>query len=304
MPSSATSAAISNNPLLVKDSVGKSRPTVYDLPGQNHVYGKKVERNPEECAAQVLQNWNVKAKSKHAVPALDYISMNRNTAKQGISSPSEIRQYRKSHPIRMKIGESNISRGLNGANGGSNNGDALTSAEIRKQRLLGPLPHEKDPNFTYGEPTRPSTPVALLMTDVYQREWIEEQERRVQEKQTREKEKAKTKQTKTVTPAKVPLPKKQVLVDKDPKTLFKMSKFKSAGPKITSWRTSDDPALNFQSTKVVQLSFKNGGKSGNAGNIGADQVEYEEGGAGEQRQDDVAAAAEPAAKVEKGVRFA
>ena len=40
-----------NNPLLVKVTVGKNRPTVYDLPGQDHVYGKIIERDPEECAA-------------------------------------------------------------------------------------------------------------------------------------------------------------------------------------------------------------------------------------------------------------
>jgi hypothetical protein len=39
------------NPLLVKVAVGKNRPTVYDLPGQDHVYGKIIERDPEECAA-------------------------------------------------------------------------------------------------------------------------------------------------------------------------------------------------------------------------------------------------------------
>ena len=39
------------NPLLVKVTVGKNRPTVYDLPGQDHVYGKIIERDPEECAA-------------------------------------------------------------------------------------------------------------------------------------------------------------------------------------------------------------------------------------------------------------
>jgi hypothetical protein len=43
---------VTHNPLLVKDSVGKTRPTVYDLPGVHHVYGKKIERDPQECAAQ------------------------------------------------------------------------------------------------------------------------------------------------------------------------------------------------------------------------------------------------------------
>ena len=83
------------------------------------------------------------------------------------------------------------------------------------------------------------------MTDQYQREWIDSQERRAAERQALEKvilttiilddfnltvisqEKARRKQSKTVKPAKVTLPKKKVLVDKDPKSLFRMSKFRS-----------------------------------------------------------------------------
>jgi predicted Rossmann fold nucleotide-binding protein DprA/Smf involved in DNA uptake len=72
------------------------------------------------------------------------------------------------------------------------------------------------------------------MTDQYQREWIEEHESKIAEKQALEKEKAKKKQTKTVTPAKKKLPKKATIVDKDPKSLFKMSKFTAIGPKISS----------------------------------------------------------------------
>ena len=44
-------ARFPNNPLLVRDTVGKKRPTVYELPPEDHVYGKKIDRDPEECAA-------------------------------------------------------------------------------------------------------------------------------------------------------------------------------------------------------------------------------------------------------------
>ncbi|KAI8851866.1 hypothetical protein BC829DRAFT_99044 [Chytridium lagenaria] len=230
MRSSGSSSKTTHNPLLVRDSVGKTRPSVYDLPEASHVYGKKVERNPEETAAQVLQHWNVKATSKHAIPALDYITMNRNTAKQGINSPKEIRDYRKGHPVRMKVGDNAVYAKLNTATNGE------TSAELRRQRLIGPLPSDHDKAFAYGKPTRPSTPVACLMTDVYQREWIEDQEKREKERETVERERTKRKQTKTVTPAKVSLPKKILLIDKDPNTLFKLSKFQKRKPKISSLR--------------------------------------------------------------------
>ncbi|KAI9350338.1 hypothetical protein BDR26DRAFT_915233 [Obelidium mucronatum] len=232
-------SSFTSNPLLVKDSVGKTRPTVFDLPGDDHIYGKKVDRNPEECAAQVLQHWNVKATSKHAVPALDYITMNRNTAKQGILSPRAIRDYRKEHPVRMKIGDHNLF-GSDGVGAAGANGEALTSAEARKMKLLGTLPHDNDPNFVYGMPTRPSTPVAYLMTDKYQREWIAQEVKRNAMSTQHEKKRLKKKTLATPSQRRSDImenkPKKLLLVDKDPKTLFKMTKFLSQGPKISSWR--------------------------------------------------------------------
>ncbi|KAJ3105079.1 hypothetical protein HDU97_008483 [Phlyctochytrium planicorne] len=242
----SSSTKFSNNPLLVRDTVGKPRPTVYDLPASDHVYGKKVERNPEETAAQVLQHWNVKAKSKHAIPALDYITMNRNTAKQGINSPKEIREYRKSHPVRMKVGDNEVYAKLNTATNGE------TSAELRKQRLIGPLPSDHNRDFAYGKPTRPSTPVSRLMTDTYQRDWIEEQEKRAKERDLVERERAKRKQTKTVTPAKVSLPKKALMIDKDPKSLFKLSKFQKVEPKISSSRTTATKSAGSKPTETAK----------------------------------------------------
>ncbi|KAJ3022549.1 UNVERIFIED_CONTAM: hypothetical protein HDU68_009052 [Siphonaria sp. JEL0065] len=184
-------SSFTSNPLLVKDSVGKTRPTVFDLPGDDHIYGKKVERNPEECAAQ---------------------------AKQGILSPRAIRDYRKEHPVRMKIGDHNLF-GSDGVGAAGPNGEALTSAEARKMKLLGTLPHDNDPNF---------------------REWIAQEVKRNALSTQQEKERLKKKILTTPAQRKSDIleskPKKVLLVDKDPKTLFKMSKFLSQGPKISSWR--------------------------------------------------------------------
>jgi hypothetical protein len=36
------------NPLLVKSTVGKARPSVYNLPPDDHVYGMPIYRNPTE----------------------------------------------------------------------------------------------------------------------------------------------------------------------------------------------------------------------------------------------------------------
>jgi hypothetical protein len=44
-------ASVKKNVLLVKAEVGKARPTVYDLPETNHIYGKQIARDPDNCAS-------------------------------------------------------------------------------------------------------------------------------------------------------------------------------------------------------------------------------------------------------------
>jgi hypothetical protein len=50
-PRKSSKGAKQHNPLLVKGDVGKIRPTVYDLPVDDHIYGKAVIRDPLENAA-------------------------------------------------------------------------------------------------------------------------------------------------------------------------------------------------------------------------------------------------------------
>lgn len=67
--------------------------------------------------------------------------------------------YNTTHPITVKASE--IGRSTAGC------------VAMAKQRRRGPLPSDKT-DFVYGLPTRPSTPVARLMTDVYQKLWLAE----------------------------------------------------------------------------------------------------------------------------------
>ncbi|KAJ3130561.1 hypothetical protein HK100_007989 [Physocladia obscura] len=81
------------------------------------------------------------------------------------------------------------------------------------------------------------------MTDKYQREWIQ-----AEAKRNALKKKSLTSKTRKIlagggsnTTSKAIIndkPKRILIVDKDPKTLFKMSKFLKQGPKISSWRNT------------------------------------------------------------------
>lgn len=229
---------VNNNPLLVKGIVGKTRPTVFDLPAPDHIYGKSIDRNPDETAAKALHQWHVKANSKHAIPSLDYISMNRYSLSNGITNSAEIREFRKEHPVRMKVGDHSVMSTI-GDNNNSATAEISCAAALRKKRGSGPLPSDHDGLFTYGKATRPSTPVSRLMTDFYQREWMEEQDRRYQ-KEVKEKEKTRRKNIHKSVESRLHKPiKHQTIFERDVSTLFKMSKFKNVPAAISCWRNGN-----------------------------------------------------------------
>lgn len=66
--------------------------------------------------------------------------MNRNSAKQGIISPKEIRKYRKGYPVRLKEWDHSMYKNNQEVGGFT--------------RARAPLPSDANPNFTYGKPTR------------------------------------------------------------------------------------------------------------------------------------------------------
>jgi hypothetical protein len=177
----------------------------------------------------VLQQWNVKATSKNIVPALDYITMNRNSAKSGIISAKEIRKHRQEHPIRLCKGNGSMFKG---------NQEGVTS------RIRCPLPSDKNPNFTYGKPTRyniitrPSTPVAMLTTHRFQQEQSTKNEKVANVLSKGKKGLNKN----NVVLNRKSVPRKLKLIDKPVNELFKMSKFKKI-PAIVGCHRFSKPHL-------------------------------------------------------------
>ncbi|KAI8592695.1 hypothetical protein BDZ88DRAFT_407329 [Geranomyces variabilis] len=239
-----SSGRLTNNVLLVHSSVGKTRPSVYSLPGMNHIYGKRVERDGSGCA-EVLQHWHVHTNprdSSNAPRMLNYVAMNRGAAKDGIVSPRDLRAYRKLHPIRINVS-------MSGRGGSSDNDEGSGGVKTVHGGALyrkAPIPSDGDPRFTYGKPTRPSTPVADLMTDRYQREWLVQQERRLAEANRAPKNKPKNPPTKSSpTNQSRSSPKILSIAERDPRTLWKLSKFTHVPAHLDTWRAKSDPALQF-----------------------------------------------------------
>jgi hypothetical protein len=92
---------------------------------------------------------------------------------------------------------------------------------------------------------RPSTPVARLMTDQFQREWLANVEKANAEREavakvcylTQERTRKKHHQKKAVTHQPI-VKKHSTVLEKDVNTLFKMSKFKKVPAKLSTHRTT------------------------------------------------------------------
>ncbi|KAJ2997586.1 hypothetical protein HDV02_005398 [Globomyces sp. JEL0801] len=222
------------NPLLVKSVVGKIRPTVYDLPSEGHVFGKPIIRNPVE---------------------------NAETANQKIITPKEIRKYRKEYPVRLKegLGENSLYK--------THKPDANNIEVIGGfTRSRAPLPSDTNPMFAYGKPTRyndiliylfrPSTPVARLMTDQYQREWASHvSESDSSKKKIQHEKEVKKKNSKLSVPHQKSAPKHKSIFEKNPSDLFKMSKFRKVPATVVCRReepaNKEKPSENF-----IRLNIK------------------------------------------------
>lgn len=96
-----------------------------------------------------------------------------------LKSPKEIRVHRKDFPVRRKEGDQEMYKTEGPGN------QIFTRAKAV-------LPSDKNRNFTYGMPVRfifgdlilrPSTPVALLMTDKYQKEFNAKREKAAAERE-------------------------------------------------------------------------------------------------------------------------
>ncbi len=85
---------------------------------------------------------SAKAAGLQSTLALDYITMNRNTAKGGLVSPKEINQHRQQHPVHLK--------------------PASEATRTIEEKRSGPLPSDQNPGHVYGKPTRYAVHVAFL----------------------------------------------------------------------------------------------------------------------------------------------
>ncbi|CAJ1351970.1 unnamed protein product [Effrenium voratum] len=133
-----------NNPVIIKDEVGKARQSCYALPPDGHAYGCASRRDPEGARA-VTSKWVQHAQS---VPpqdlAQDFRAINKVAATRGVRTGKQMNDFRKGVDMRL-----NGPRGPDGT-------------------VLRQLPRHE---AVYGRANLPSTPMHDLLSGQYASEF-------------------------------------------------------------------------------------------------------------------------------------
>ncbi|CAK67606.1 unnamed protein product (macronuclear) [Paramecium tetraurelia] len=127
-----------SNPVLMKDDVGKPKPSTYNLPKQDYVYGLPLIRD-KEGAKEVTMTWKFHQESQDRIPNRDFAELNKMSVFNGSLTAHDMYKYRQTHDARLQV-----KKGTN-----------IQAIE---------LPEEE---FRYGRKNRPSTPMKLVMGNSY-----------------------------------------------------------------------------------------------------------------------------------------
>ncbi|KAM9360740.1 cilia- and flagella-associated protein 77 [Symphorus nematophorus] len=136
--------SILTNPRIIKAPLGHSRSSGLSVPGPDFTFGISSQR--DGGVAEVLSSWTVQPRHEDPAPVSpDFVSLNRDAVRSGVVTSKELSQYR------------------------AQRGGALTTKPAPKQR------EASVPEITFGISSRPSTPMADVLSHQYGRRWIEEQ---------------------------------------------------------------------------------------------------------------------------------
>lgn len=134
------------NLLLVREDVGKSRLSTFDLPDDGFAYGKPSKFEPEG-AREVCMRWVAHTPSREReAGAPDFVHFNKRAGMAGITNATELKHYRKE----------------------LDNTSALRSARKHYSApSKAPIPSDVVPGFAYGVKSRPSTPINEVISARY-----------------------------------------------------------------------------------------------------------------------------------------
>lgn len=129
---------MSKNAILVKDDVGKARPTVYDLPHEGHAYGR-AEIPDSEGAREVTMNWAAHVpRAKLGPSGQDFKLINKLASRSRVANAKDLADFRRGNDFPL-----------------TQQGPAGVLPKV--------IPSDVIPSFAYGKKSRPSTPIAAVV---------------------------------------------------------------------------------------------------------------------------------------------
>jgi len=135
----------SGNAILVKDDVGKAKPSVYDLPAEGHAYGR-ADPPDAEGAREVTMHWAAHVPRRKTGPECqDFCKLNRLAAAGGVTSAAELAKWRHHNDVKMQPKQA--------------------VGAVPKV-----IPSDVIPSFAYGRKSRPSTPICHVIGGQYAQE--------------------------------------------------------------------------------------------------------------------------------------
>lgn len=128
-----------SNCLLVKDDVGRAKPSTRRLPQNDHVYGKADLLRDRETATDVCSNWQVYASASHVRnDPRDFKKLNKMSLRSGSVNARDQYRFRASHDARIPFGL------------------------VEEKMMMLP-----SGDFSYGKPNRVQTPVGRIIQNTY-----------------------------------------------------------------------------------------------------------------------------------------
>lgn len=201
----------SRNPILLKDVIGGARPAVHDLPDDEHAFGsRQLDGVKAGCGVAEALSWSEHVPSTPPLGLrrrVDFERGNRSAVRHHAANAGALAVYRAEHPR------------------------DFTPAPVPR-RQVSVIPSDVLPDFCYGRPGRPSTPVKAVLAHRFgaqQEELQEERYRRYLQTQVSKEGPCKIRFTKSEL-----LRRKHLLASEphDPVKPWKMSKFQRVPAKL------------------------------------------------------------------------
>ena len=196
----------SNNFLLLKGEVGKTKPSIHTLPPGQFVYGKTTGED-KECARDLIKHWQFHQNSKQFPSEVDYKLLNSMSVKNGLSTASQFKLFRKEKDVRIQASLSSSNRNL-------------------------------VPNITFGVPLRPATPIKAVISNMYGRVAINQMHQMYSTTPS-----LKINKWKSTKGFDLMKNSKLKSLETQKSSSFKMKKFTNVRPRTNCWRRSEDQPL-------------------------------------------------------------